>query len=168
MSLGHRADLVGVAFDGDAEGAAEPQVCNLEAVLAVVHQQVLWLQIAVHDTVLMAVRYALYQLVHEALRRYTTLSDNSVWNLEDTTGLYVHPSDWAYIYLDDPRGKWVFWAFPCPLQVLFQVCAQELKNLCGDISSGSRTLSLILINHLARQGSAVLGTCRKQQVLHTK
>ena len=60
-----------VALDGYTEGAAKSQVCNLEAVLAVVHQQVLWLQIPVHDTMLMAVCHALDQLVHEALRTET-------------------------------------------------------------------------------------------------
>jgi hypothetical protein len=47
--------LVGVALDRYAEGAAQPQVSNLERHGLVVNQQVLWLQIAVHHAVLVAV-----------------------------------------------------------------------------------------------------------------
>ncbi len=62
------ARLVRVALDGDAERAAQAQVCDLQALGRVVDQQVLRLQVAVHHTVLVAVRDALDQLVHEALR----------------------------------------------------------------------------------------------------
>lgn len=62
------ACLMRVAFDGDAECAAEAQVGNLQALARIVHKQVLWLQIAVHHAVLVAVRDTFYQLVHEALR----------------------------------------------------------------------------------------------------
>lgn len=59
---------MGVAPDGDAELATEAQIRDLEALLLGVHQQVLRLQIAVHNAVLVAVRHPLDQLVHEGLR----------------------------------------------------------------------------------------------------
>lgn len=59
-----------VAFDGDAECTAKTQVGNLAAHDAVINQQVLGLQVSVHDTVLVAVREALDQLVHEALQAH--------------------------------------------------------------------------------------------------
>lgn len=57
-----------VGLDGDAEGAAEAQVCNLEAEGVIIDQEVLRLQVSVHHPVLVAVRCALHQLVHEALQ----------------------------------------------------------------------------------------------------
>ncbi len=57
-----------VAFYGYTEGTAEAQVCNFEAILTIVHQQVLWLQVAVHHTMLVAVRHSLDELIHEALQ----------------------------------------------------------------------------------------------------
>lgn len=65
---GSNGHLVRVGLDGHAEGAAEPQVSDFEAVHRVVNQQVLRLEVAVHHAVLVAVRDALHQLVHEALR----------------------------------------------------------------------------------------------------
>ena len=57
-----------VAADGDAELAAKSQVGNLQALLLSVNQQILWLEVAVHDAVLVAVRHPLDQLVHERLQ----------------------------------------------------------------------------------------------------
>ena len=70
FQLGAGADLVCVAFYGHAEGTAQAQIRNFEAILAVVYQQVLWLQVAVHDAMLVAVRYSFDQLVHEALQKH--------------------------------------------------------------------------------------------------
>ena len=57
-----------VALDGDAERAAEPEVGDLEArVGRVVDEQVLRLEVAVHDAVAVAVREAFQQLVQHAL-----------------------------------------------------------------------------------------------------
>ena len=58
---------MGVALDGDAEGAPETEVGNLEAQVAVVDKQVLGFEVPMHDPVLVTVREALYQLVHEIL-----------------------------------------------------------------------------------------------------
>ena len=63
---------MGVAADGDAEAAAQAQVRDLEAHVVGVHQKVLRLQVAMHDAVLVAVRHALDQLVHEALQSDAT------------------------------------------------------------------------------------------------
>jgi hypothetical protein len=60
--------LMGVAADGDAELTAEAQVRNFEALLLGVYQQVLRLQVAVHHAMLVAVRHALDELVHEGLQ----------------------------------------------------------------------------------------------------
>jgi hypothetical protein len=57
-----------VALDGNAKGAAQTQVSNLTAHNAVINQQVLGLQVTVHDAVLVAVGKAFNQLVDEALR----------------------------------------------------------------------------------------------------
>jgi hypothetical protein len=48
-----------VALDGNAKGAAQTQVSNLTAHDAVVNEQVLGLEVTVHDTVLVAVCQAL-------------------------------------------------------------------------------------------------------------
>lgn len=60
-----------VALDGDGEGAAQAQVGHLEQGMVwmgpFLHQQVLGLQVAVHDTMSVHVGYALEQLVHHAL-----------------------------------------------------------------------------------------------------
>ena len=66
--------LMCVGLDGDAEGAAQVQICDLEAEGVVIDQHILRLQVAVHHTVHVAVRCALDQLVHEALRCPRTLS----------------------------------------------------------------------------------------------
>ena len=78
-----RARLVRVGLDGHAEGAAEAQVGDLEAVDGVVDKQVLRLEVAVHHAVLVAVRNALDQLVHEALRAqgaHSTREDRMVFS----------------------------------------------------------------------------------------
>ena len=62
---------MGVARDGDAECSAQTQVCNLEGVGAVIHQQVLRLQISMHDSMLVTVSHTLEQLVHEVLHTKT-------------------------------------------------------------------------------------------------
>lgn len=62
------AHLVRVALDRDAECTAQPQVCNLTAHYAVIHKQVLGLQITMHDAMFVAVRQALNQLVHKTLQ----------------------------------------------------------------------------------------------------
>mmetsp|Transcript_56948 Transcript_56948/g.180181 ORF Transcript_56948/g.180181 Transcript_56948/m.180181 type:complete len:344 (+) Transcript_56948:281-1312(+) len=60
-------DLVGVGFDGHGEGAAQAKVRNLQDVLSLVHQEILGLEVPVHDPVPVAVRHALEELVHEVL-----------------------------------------------------------------------------------------------------
>ncbi len=57
-----------VALDRYAEGPAQPQVSNLQCHGLVINQQVLWLEVPVHHTVLVAVRKALDQLVQHALQ----------------------------------------------------------------------------------------------------
>jgi len=59
-----RHDFVGEGVDGDAEGAGETEVCQLELAF-VVDEKVLRLQIAVQDPVGMAEVNALQELVHE-------------------------------------------------------------------------------------------------------
>lgn len=59
--------LVCVALDGDADGAAEAQVRNLEDQVCVLDQQVLGLEIAVQHAVFVTVSQALDQLVHQVL-----------------------------------------------------------------------------------------------------
>jgi hypothetical protein len=59
---------MGVALDWDAEGAPKAKVSNLQALLGIVHQQILRLQVTVHDSMFVAVRHTLDQLVHEALQ----------------------------------------------------------------------------------------------------
>lgn len=61
LSLTHAAQpyLMSVALDGNAKGAAQTQVSNLTAHDAVVNEQVLGLEVTVHDTVLVAVCQAL-------------------------------------------------------------------------------------------------------------
>jgi hypothetical protein len=60
--------LVRVLLDRDAERSTEAEVGDLQALRLVVHEQVLRLEVAVHYAVLVTVRYALDQLIHEALR----------------------------------------------------------------------------------------------------
>lgn len=61
-----------VALDWYAECPAQAQVCNLECHALVIHQQVLWLQVPVHHTMLVAVRQPLDELVEHALHYSTT------------------------------------------------------------------------------------------------
>jgi len=61
-----------VALDWYAESPAQAQVCNLECHALVIHQQVLWLQVPVHHTMLVAVRQPLDELVEHALHHSAT------------------------------------------------------------------------------------------------
>ena len=63
-------DFVGVRLDRDREGAAKTEVGDFterEAARLVVDEKVLGLQVAVHDTVLVAVGDSADELVHELL-----------------------------------------------------------------------------------------------------
>lgn len=57
-----------VGSDGDAEGASQPKVCELDHALGI-DQQVLGFEIAVKHTVLVAVFEAAKQLIHVALHK---------------------------------------------------------------------------------------------------
>ena len=59
---------MGIALDWDADCAPQPQVCNLEALRLIVHQQVLGLEVSVHHAMLVHVGCSFDQLVHEALQ----------------------------------------------------------------------------------------------------
>lgn len=65
-----RDDLVGVGAQGDAKGAGETEISELQVAVAV-DEQVLRLEVAVEHTVAVAVADALAQLAHE-------LSDDSI------------------------------------------------------------------------------------------
>ena len=58
---------MGVGLEWDAEGPAEPQVGDLELELGPVDEEVLRLEVAVEDAVLVAVAHALDELPHEPL-----------------------------------------------------------------------------------------------------
>lgn len=57
-----------VSFDRYAKSPAKPQICNLQAHLLLVHQQILWLQVTMHDTMFVTVCQPLDQLVDHALQ----------------------------------------------------------------------------------------------------
>lgn len=58
-----------IALYGDAKGSAQAQVSNLQGICAVIHQQILWLQVPMHHAMLVTVGYPLQQLVHEVLQK---------------------------------------------------------------------------------------------------
>lgn len=60
-------DLVSVALERDGEGAAEAEISDLKNTLVLVKEKVLRLEIAVEDTVAVAVSHALAELEEEAL-----------------------------------------------------------------------------------------------------
>ena len=67
-------NLMCIALDWNAEGTSQSQVSYLETLSVIIYQQVLRLQIPMHDSMLMAVRRTLDQLIHEALHRRMTSS----------------------------------------------------------------------------------------------
>jgi hypothetical protein len=54
--------------DGNAKCAGQPEVGELQVVVLLIDEQVLWLQVAVQDAVRVAVRNALQHLVQVQLR----------------------------------------------------------------------------------------------------
>jgi hypothetical protein len=66
-SVPQRDDLVRVRFNRHGEGASEAEVGNLDDVLGFVDEEVLGLEVAVHDAVAVDVRAAEAQLVHKVL-----------------------------------------------------------------------------------------------------
>ena len=61
------AYLVRIRAHGNAERASQPEVCKLEVVVDCVDEQILWLEVAVQDTVCMAVEQTRRQLMREFL-----------------------------------------------------------------------------------------------------
>jgi hypothetical protein len=68
-SVPQRDDFVCVRLDGDGKVAAQPQIGNLEQRMCggVVYEQVLRLEVTMHDAKLVHVCQSLQQLVHHAL-----------------------------------------------------------------------------------------------------
>ena len=81
ITSSHSTHLVCVGFDWDAERPAQAKIGNLQALLLVVHEQVLRFQIAVHYAVLVAMGHALDQLVHEALQPIHGLARDLLGNV---------------------------------------------------------------------------------------
>jgi len=68
-SIPQSDNLMRVALERDGEGAAEAQISDLENPLLLVEEKVLGLEIAVEDTVAVAVRYALAELEEKTLNK---------------------------------------------------------------------------------------------------
>lgn len=62
-----------VAFDWYAKSTTQAKVCYLQGHRLVIHKKVLWLEVSVHYTVLVAVCQALDELVHHALQVQCTM-----------------------------------------------------------------------------------------------
>lgn len=58
-----------IGLDWYAESSAKAQVGNFQAGALVIHEEVLWLEVSVHDAVLVAVSHTLDELVHETLQQ---------------------------------------------------------------------------------------------------
>jgi len=59
---------VGVSFNRKSKGAGKSEISQLNHVTWCVHEQVLWFQVAMENSVLMQVDERLEDLVQEALR----------------------------------------------------------------------------------------------------
>ncbi len=62
-----QAYLMCVTLDRYAECTTQSQISYLQTLCVIIYQQILWLQVTVHDTVLVAVRSTLDKLVHKTL-----------------------------------------------------------------------------------------------------
>lgn len=61
-----------VALDWYAEGSPQAKICDLECHGLVIHQQVLGLEVTVHDTMLVTMSQAFDQLIQHALQKQAT------------------------------------------------------------------------------------------------
>lgn len=63
------AYLMCVGFHWHGVDASKSKVCNLEQLLPGINQQVLWLQVSMHDSMGMHESQSTHQLVHEGLHQ---------------------------------------------------------------------------------------------------